>query len=266
MLIYFLAWARNADAWLTAVGYHPPLSLDAVNGPQLPLLPIAALPWIGLGFFACLLAYIFGFARKLVIWPLLAAAIYVLQVDPISSFTINRLFVIGLFVLAIAPEPEPEPKADANADANADASGNDMRQRAWPLRMLQLTLLTQYLASGLCKVGNGDWWGGEDVLWMQVQGIYMTDAAAWMVRVFPHWLWGVLEALALWFELLAPLLFGFRRLLPVAFCLGLGLHIVVAITMDQLIYFSLQMCCFYLLFIPPAWARKLAPASKRSAG
>lgn len=246
MLIYFIAWARDADEWLTASGYHPPLALDPENGPQLPLLPEAALPFVGALVFASLLAYIFGFARKVVVWIVLAAAIYSLFVDPISAFTINRLFVIGLFVLAIAPEP-------------SEAAEQTATQPAWPTRMLQLTVVGQYFASGLCKSLNGDWWGGEDVLFFQVQGFYMTDAAAWLVRTLPHWAWAVQQELALWFELLAPLLFAVKRLRPIAFVLGLGLHFMVALTMHQLIYFSLQMACFYLLFIPPNWARRLTP-------
>jgi hypothetical protein len=243
LLIYALAWSRNASEWLTDAGYHPPLALDPEYGPQLPLLPEAALPFVGAVFFASLLAYIFGFARRVVVWVLIAFTSYSLFVDPISAFTINRLFVIGLLILAIAPE----------ADADAQLP------RAWPLRMLQLTVVGQYFASGLCKVIHGDWWGGEDVLFVQVQGIYMTDAAAWLVRTLPHWMWRVQQELALWFELLAPLLFGLKRLRPLAFVLGLGLHLVVAVTMDQLIYFSLQMACFYLLFIPPEWAQRLTP-------
>jgi len=245
LLLYAIAWARDAREWLTDAGYHPPLALDPNFGPQLPLLPVAALPWVGLVFFASLLAYIFGVGRKVVVWVLVAATIYSLFVDPISSFTINRLFVIGLIILAVAPDPEPA------------AGGEPAKQRAWPTRCLQLTVVGQYFASGLCKSINGDWWGGQDILFVQVQGIYMTDAAAWMVRTLPHWTWAVQQELALWFELLAPVLFAVKRLRPVAFVLGLGLHLIVAVTMDQLIYFSLQMACFYLLFIPPEWARKL---------
>jgi hypothetical protein len=184
-----------------------------------------------------------GFARKVVVWILLAIMSYTLFVDPISAFTINRLFVIGLIILAVAPEPDPREA--------------EPTQVAWPTRMLQLTVVGQYFASGLCKSINGDWWGGEDILWVQVQGIYMTDAAAWMVRTLPDWSWRVQQELALWFELLAPVLFGVKRLRPIAFVLGLGLHFVVALTMDQLIYFSLQMACFYLLFVPPEWARRV---------
>lgn len=259
-LIYFASWARFAPEWLTNVGYHPPAELDAVNSPQLPLLPEWALPVVGAIFFGALLAYIFGFARRVVVWIVFAGAVYALQVDPIAAFTLNRLFVLGFFILAISPEPQAasaSPETDAPpASPETDAPPT---QRAWPTRMLQVTVVSMYCASGLCKSINGDWWTGEDVLWMQVQGLYMTDTAAWMVRTLPHWMWTVQEKLALWFEILAPLLFGVRRLLPIAFVIGLGLHIVVAVTMDQLIYFSLQMMCFYLLFIPGECYRRYLP-------
>ncbi|MFV8749403.1 hypothetical protein ACNOYE_02500 [Nannocystaceae bacterium ST9] len=239
MLIYFVAWARFAPEWLTAAGYHPDASIDPGNAPGSPLLPEAALPWVGAVFFGALLADLFGFARRWTIWILLLGAIHALLVDPIAAFTINRLFVIGLVILAVAPEPTSE------------------GQRAWPVRMLQVTVVAQYFASGLCKTIHGDWWAGEDVLWTQIQGVYMNDFAAWLVRTLPEWAWVVLEEITLWFELLAPLLFAVRRLRPLALVLGIGLHVVVAATMDQLIYFSLQMISFYVLFMPTEWLERL---------
>ena len=44
----------------------------------------------------------------------------------------------------------------------------------------------------------------------------------------------------------------------VGFVLGIGLHLVVAVTMYQLIYFSLQMISLYLVFVDPARLRRLA--------
>lgn len=245
MLIYFGAWSRFAPEWLTDAGYHPEASIDPANAPGLPLLPEAALPWVGVVFFAALLADLFGFGRRGTIWILLVGAIYALLVDPIASFTINRLFVIGLIILAVAPEPTQASESEP------------LVQRAWPVRMLQVTLVAQYFASGLCKTSNGDWWTEDDVLWTQIQGVYMNDFAAWLVRTLPEWAWIVLEQITLWFELLAPLLFGIRRLWPVAVVLGVGLHLVVAATMDQLIYFSLQMICFYVLFVPNEWLERI---------
>jgi len=84
---------------------------------------------------------------------------------------------------------------------------------------------------------------------MQIQGLYMTDAAAWLVRTLPSWAFPVQQHLALGFELLAPVLLGFRRLRPIGIVIGVVLHLIVAITMYQLIYFSLQMIAFYALFL-----------------
>ncbi len=266
-LIYFGSWARFAPEWLTEAGYHPPASLDPSHAAQLPLLPEWSLPLVGVLFFGSLLAYIFGFARRYTVWVLLAGAVYAMLVDPISAFTINRLFVIGWLILAVAPESPAEDPAESSTDMPAESSGGGPVQRAWPTRMLQLTVVGQYFASGLCKALHGDWWVGEDVLWMQMQGVYMTDAAAWMLRVFPDWAWDRLEDAALWFELLAPLMFGVRRLLPLAIIAGLGMHLIIALTMDQLIYFSLQMMCFYILFLPSAWCRRLlGPGEARAVG
>ena len=257
MLIYFWAWSRNAEEWLTASGYHPPKALDALNAPLLPLLPMPLVYVVGVIFFGSLIAYIFGFARRILAWVILAGAVYALQVDPISAFTMNRLFVICWFVLAIAPEARVVEQRSESGETELVE-----RQRAWPTRMIQVLVLTMYCTSGLCKSIHGHWWGGEDVLWVQVQGLYMNDFAAWLVRTLPEFAWVVQQELALWFELLAPLLFVIKPLRPVAFVLGLGLHIVVALTMDMLIYFSLQMMCFYLLFIPPQWARRLVPGAR----
>src|SRR5690606_31306592 len=103
-----------------------------------------------------------------------------------------------------------------------------------------------YLGSGLCKALRGDWLTHSDVLWTQIQGVYATDAAAWLLRVLPGGAWSLLQHAALGFELLAPLLFMSRRLRPAGIVLGVGLHLVVAVTMYQLLYFSLQMVSFYL--------------------
>ena len=136
---------------------------------------------------------------------------------------------------------------------------------AWPIRVLQLSLLLHYAASGLCKSMYGDWLKYHDVLWMQIQGLYMTDAAAWMVRNLPAWTFTVQQHMALGFELLAPVLLGVRRLRWLGFLLGIGMHLLVALTMYQLIYFSLQMIAFYAVFLDPAWAQRQLGRFRRPA-
>ncbi len=263
-LLYSLAvylWVRwqHVDEWLTPAGFHPSAAADPRHSPGVALLSPGLVPWFGVALFASLTAAILGWQRRLATGLVLAGVLYVTAADPIAAFTLNRLYIFSLVVFLVAPAATPSPTGPMMV--------------AWPVRAFQLTLVTHYFASGLCKSLHGDWLHYSDVLWLQIQGLYMTDAAAWLVRTLPAWLFTGQQHLALAFELLAPLLLGIRRLRPLGFVIGLGLHIVVAITMHQLIYFSLQMMCFYIVFLDPealarwtAWWRRDGRAEIDPAG
>ena len=232
LAFYMLARWMYASEWLTAAGFHPTRAADPAHAPGVPLVPEAWLPAFGVLLFGSIALVIFGKLRRAATWVALAMVMYVSMADPISAFTLNRLYIFTLLVLAVAPAGERIP--------------------AWPIRMLQLNLLTHYFASGLCKALHGDWLRFDDVLWMQIQGLYMTDIAAWMVRTLPAWAFALQQHAALGFELLAPLLLGVRRLRPLGFLIGIGMHLLAAVTMYKLIYFSLQMIAFYALFLDEA--------------
>lgn len=231
LVFYLIERWRFAGEWLTVAGFHPSAGLDSTYSPQLPLVPEGWLAVFGVVLFAATGLAIFGVMRRIMLWVTLALVVWVTHVDPISAFTLNRLYMFVLLILALAPP----------------VRGG--MQAAWPVRMLQIHLVVHYLSAGACKVRHGDWISQSDVLWMQVQGIYMTDAAAFLIRTLPGWGWTGLQHMALGFELVAPVLFMVRRLRWVGIVVGAGLHLVVALTMYQLIYFSLQMMCFYLLFV-----------------
>lgn len=231
LVFYLIERWRFAGEWLTTAGFHPSAALDSVYAPQIPLVPEGWLAAFGVVLFGSVLLALFGVKRRAMLWISLAGVVAVTHIDPISAFTLNRLYMFVLLILALAP---------------AVRSG---LQAAWPVRMLQIHLVVHYLSAGACKLRHGDWTSQSDVLWMQVQGVYMTDAAAFLVRTLPGWGWTGLQHMALGFELIAPLLFMVRRLRWVGFVVGGGLHLVVALTMYQLIYFSVQMICFYLVFV-----------------
>jgi len=235
LLAYFISWGVHIDEWLTPGGFHPSTGADAANAPRLPLMPRAMAAPVGAAYLAVTLAWIGGRLRPWSSWIVWAGVVYVTAADPISAFTINRVFIITLFILAIAPQQE---------------TGLVPR---WPLRMLQVLLVTHYAASGMCKAIHGDWLHHSDVLWTQVQGIYMTNAAAWSIRTFPLEMWTVMQHAALGFEIAAPLLFAVRRLRAPTLAFGLLFHIVIAVTMYKLIYFSAQMVALYLAFVPASW-------------
>lgn len=250
LLIYVVTWSRSAQEWLTTVGFHPSHAADAVHAAQVPLLPPAALPFVAVFFFGSLAAFVFGVRRRLAATLVLASILYVTYADPISAFTLNRLYIITFLVFVFAPAPRPPSRDEADAAAHP-------RQTAWPLRMVQVLLVSHYLASGLCKLIQGDWGKGGDVLWAQLQGFYMTDFAAWLVRTVPAEGITAMQHSALAFELAAPLLFGIRRLRPLAFVYGIGFHLVIAVCMYQLVFFSAQMIALYLVFVPPAWLHRV---------
>lgn len=258
LAIYMLARWMHAAEWLTVAGFHPSLRADRINTPQLPLLPPALLPAFGVLLFTSIALAIFGWLRRPATIVALLLLVYVTLADPIAAMTLNRLFIFSLLVLALAPATTSD---DTNKEP-ANENGNETMP-AWPVRILQLTLVVHYATSGVCKALRGDWLTHSDVLWFQLQNIYMTEFAALFVRLTPTWAMTLLQHVALGFELLAPLLFGVRRLRPLALVIGVGMHIMIAATMYQLVYFSAQMLCFYLVFLDPdtlqRWRARLAP-------
>lgn len=250
LAIYMLARWMHAAEWLTVAGFHPTPRADRINTPQLPLLPPALLPAFGILLFTSLALAILGWLRRPATIVALLLLVYVTIVDPISAVTVNRMFIFSLLVLALAPA------------TTIDETGSETMP-AWPVRMVQLTLVVHYACSGVCKALRGDWLIHTDVLWFQLQNIYMTEIAALFVRVTPTWAMTLLQHATLGFELLAPLLFGVRRLRPLALLIGIVMHLVIAVTMYQLVYFSAQMLCFYLVFLDPdtlqRWRARLAP-------
>ncbi|MGE0269263.1 MAG: hypothetical protein AB7S78_12500 [Candidatus Omnitrophota bacterium] len=241
-LLYMLERFRYAGEWLTAEGFH---LTEATNNwyhiTPFPLLSAWQVPVFAVVLFGSIAGVFTGRFRNIFMAVLFFCAVYVQQVDIISAFTINKLYIAGFAVLALAPAARP---------FTLDSGETVMRQSAWPLRTLQLTMFIQYFTAGTCKVMYGDWLNYRDVLWTHVQGTYRTDIAAWMLRVLPKWTWTVQMYLALAFETFGAFFFLDRRTVWWAMAVGLGFHLLIAATMHQLIYFSLQLLAYYILFMP----------------
>lgn len=244
----FLTW----EEWLTEAGFHlTEAELASMGYPApWPLLEAWQVPVFGglilLGGVLLLwpMGVSFGQAGKLApplrrigLVLLFGTALYAQRVDYMAAFTLNKLYVGIYAVLMVSP------------GMWRDRESGRLRVSAAPLRVLQATLILQYFAAGLAKA-NADWLKGGDILWGQVQGVFRTEAAAWALRNLPLWAWTIQQHLSLAFELLAPLLFCVRRLRPVAFVVGIGFHLVIALMMKDLIFFSAQMWTFYALFVP----------------
>ena len=241
LLAYFAAWWSDPYEWLTEEGFH--VSSAALGWPAAPLLPAAALPLFGIVLFGAIVAVVVGLGLPYATWAVLALVVYVTFADAGSAFTMNKLYIAGFAVLAVA---------GPGAYFRIRGRGPDPAPSAWPLRILQAVLLLHYGTAGLCKVLHGTWIADPLTLFSQAQGQYRTDACAWLLRNLPLDAWKLMQHSALAFELLAPVLFAVRRLRPLAFAWGAAFQLLVALTMKDLIYFSAQMMTFYVLFMDDA--------------
>jgi hypothetical protein len=239
LLIYTLAWSLEAREWLTAASYH--LSPAASRGLQLPvpLLGSAAVPVFLILYIGSMVAILLDLRPRACAYVVFAGLLYVTTVDRLASFSMNKLALVAWLILLLAPWPE-------RTDTATSGPPPQLRS-AWPLRILQATLLLQYFGAGICKL-RGDWLHDSRVLWLQAQDIYMTELSAWMVRELPNEAWAGLQHGALAFELLAPILFCVRRLRPLAFAWGLAMHLGIGLMMYRVGYFSLSVVAYYVLF------------------
>ncbi len=259
MAVFFYLLNRWADKeeWLSEAGFH----VSAQNLPyhqlSVPLLPTEFLPWFGVILFGSLIAVICGWRLNWTIWVAWGCLFYVTMADQLSSFVINKLSVVALLTVALGSvrgmEGRPR-RFDSLCECKTNQRGRprisqQRLQSAWPVRILQITLIASYFTAGFSKIIGGEWLKDPYVLWSQLQGTYRTDFAAWLLRMLPLGTWPVIQYAALAFEILAPFHFGIKRLRGVGLVWGLGFQLMIAATMHQLIYFSLVMLSFYVLFI-----------------
>lgn len=234
MVVYFAPQVWQAREWLTDFGYHPPASLVAPIIPMVlpPLAQWALVPFL-VTFFLSLLSLIFGVGWRIGAAVALMANLYVFHADPLVAVTSNKLFIGGLLILCLAPPP--------------DSQG---RYPGWPIRLLQLTLVTVYFGNGLVKLLYGDW-VLPDALYTIVQGRFRTELAAWLVVHLPLWVWSCLQYFVLLFELGAPILFFWKPARPLALSFGFALHVSIGLMMVSIWYFSLVTLVFYVAFLTP---------------
>ncbi len=240
--IYYVAnWGLYAREWLTTDGFH--FSTDLTNyaypDPVPPLPPEWLIPFMIVLIGAPTLI-VLGVFRRPALFVTFCCAVYIQLVEIAAAFTLNKLFIVFFLLLLLVPDPE-----------KIKVEGHDepqWRQSAWPVRIIQSTLLIQYCTAGICKM-NGDWLKEADILYGHTAGLYRNWLATLAVLHLPHWTWIAQSVFALCFEFFAPVFFLVRKLRPLAFLMGIGMHIVIAALMKDLIFFSAQMITFYILFL-----------------
>jgi hypothetical protein len=244
LLVYTLAWSMDAAEWLTGASYH--VSPAASHGLQLPvpLLSPAVLPVFLVVYIGSMVAILLDLRPRVFSYVVFAGLAYVTAADRLAAFSMNKLALVSWLVLLLAAWPKP-PTSDSASETRDQPA---CLRSAWPVRVLQATLLLQYFGAGICKL-RGDWLSSSKVLWLQAQDVYMTDLSAWMVRELPLGLWATLQHASLGFELLAPVLFCVRRLRPLGIGFGLAMHLGIGLMMYRVGFFSLSVVAYYVLFV-----------------
>lgn len=242
--IYYVAsWGLFAREWLTTEGFH--FSAEATSAsypPPMPPLPPEWLVPFMVVIFAAPTFVILGIGRRPALFITFVCAIYIQLVEIAAAFTLNKLYIMFFLVLLIAPRPQ---KVAVEGEEEPQ-----LRQSAWPVRLIQSTLIIQYCSAGICKVAHGDWLKRADILYSHAVGLYRNTLATLAIHHLPKSLWVVQGVIALLFECLAPALFLIMKLRWIAIFVGVGMHIFIALLMKDLIFFSAQMIAFYILFLP----------------
>ncbi|HLF18927.1 MAG TPA: hypothetical protein VI749_08590 [Candidatus Omnitrophota bacterium] len=239
LLLYMHERWLYASEWLTPAGFHPSPGNQPFHPLSVPLLPEEALPFFGAVLFGSIFAFTIGWHTKWVVWVVWACVSYVTFADQYAAYTLNKLSVVSLFVLACASKGSYWSVTDRNIP----------QQSIWAIRILQATFVIQYFAAGWNKAVLGDWLDSPFILWTHMQGYYRTDVAAWLLNNIPLKGWAFMQISALLFELLVPVLFIIPSARRIGFIWGSCFQLMIALCMHQLIYFMLIMWCFYIVFI-----------------
>lgn len=116
----------------------------------------------------------------------------------------------------------------------------------WSPRLLQIHLCFIYVFTGLSKVVNEDWYGGDAVYW-SLQDLALGRFPYSAVPI-PLWLCRMASWITLAFEIGFPLLVVVGRLRPWVLFVGIGLHLGMLVVYE-IGWFSVVMVIWYLTFL-----------------
>ena len=226
--------------WLTADGFHySQADYPPFEGHPLPLLPLWGAVLFGGVFYAAVFAVVCGCWRRGGLLVLFLGSVYVNFADTSAAAALNRVYIVIYALLATAP--------------SARMTGDGLIQSRAPVLIIQTYVIVFYVGAGLAKAWHGEWAGNSDAVWHIIQGVYRTDFGAWCLNVLPMWTFGFMHWSALVFEIGAPLWLGIAKLRPAGVVVGVSLHAFIAFMFTTVIWFSLQMIAFYILFLPNKW-------------
>jgi hypothetical protein len=230
----------HADEWLSTAGFHAP---EIPGGDWRQPLYIAPLS-PGAAWAMALLMVIAGLGVAVGFRARAAALLFAVLVadaaliDRLAAFTVTKLAPAVLLALAVSP---------CGQRWSVDAWLARRKGRQTPIevsggavRFFQILLAVFYCASGLAKA-RGGWLSHPLVLWTHVHDSYQT-AMSWAVaNAAPAWLWTLLQAGTLGFEVGAPLWLGWAKTRRYAVVWAVAMHLLIGALFWPVRWFSLLM-------------------------
>jgi uncharacterized membrane protein YphA (DoxX/SURF4 family) len=260
----------HADEWIGDAGFRVP---DLGGDWRQPLYIPALASWgawaVAGAMIVSALACVIGYKTRPSALVFAVVLAFVALSDRVAAYTVTKLSPIVMLAVALGPAGS---RLGVEAYFRRRRTGKRPRtmRRSGSVRFLQLLLVAIYSASGIAKA-RGDWLSHPLVLWSHLHDSYQTPIAFALASVLPAWIWTLLQALVLGFELFAPLWFGFARTRTYAFVFGLGMHAMIGLMFGPVLWLALLMMTLLVAgymperFLAPldAVARRLEPASAR---
>ncbi len=136
----------------------------------------------------------------------------------------------------------------------------------WSTRMLQLSIAGIYVFSLPRKLaGDVAWWNGDAFFFAIVNGHW--SKWPWKELFYHHWLSAMATYGAIVAEGTFPIIVWFRRTRVSAVIVMSCFHVMIALMLDNVAFFSLSMVTMYWVFIPGEtsrrWMEKAATIVKR---
>jgi Vitamin K-dependent gamma-carboxylase len=231
----------HADDWLSTAGFHPPQLIEDWRQP-LGLAPVSpTTAWlIAAGLVIAGLGSSLGLATRAMTAAFAGLLAYTTLADRLEAFTVSKLGTVLVIALAVSP-------CGARASLDAWWRGRRDPARIAPtrcaggsVRFFQILIPVFYFSSGVCKA-TGDWLRNPYVLWSHLHDSYQTPVSLFAANHAPSWMWTVIQATTLAFEVGAPLWFGWRRTRPYALIYGVAMHAMIGLMFGPVIWFSLLM-------------------------
>lgn len=244
----------HADEWLTNAGFQvPDLGHDDYRQPlYLSPLSMGSATALAVAMVASGLAVAAGFRARIAAIVFAASLVYVALADRLAAFTVSKLSPAVMLALAASPigarfgvDAWLRRKKDPEVPLPDQVAGGGVR-------FFQLFLPVMYSASGIAKM-QGDWLKNPLVMWTHIHDSYQTGFTYALARTFPGWMWTVLQAVVLIFEVGAPLWFAWARTRTVALVVGLGMHAMIGMMFWPVRWFAMLMAALLLgAYLPEA--------------